>query len=917
MSFMAAILALLLTSASVLAQDGGEIRVRFVHAIPGAAAIDVFTDGQLTISALEFGKASTYANLPAGQRKLTVTQAGVTTSLWEQTINPTPGSALTLVAVATNPPAFAVYQDDLSPIALGKARLTAIHAIAGAPTVDLLLADGRPVIPGLEFTKTAGTLDVPTFSYTFAVAPTGKGLSDAILKPDPIALSSSTAYSIVVYGTAASPASLVLTAPTAAQGSGGFVRLAHGVPGAPAVDVFVNGTLFAPSVSFGQLTEHVAVPAGTYDVAIRAVGKDQDLATASLTVEDGKAVTAAALGSSSDIKVEAFADNVGGIDAKQARISLINALEGDATVSLALKDGTSIAKDVAAGKAGDAANIQPSAQALSLTVTTGGTDNTVDLPAETFYGGVYYNVLALSRDGKATLVIAPTSLAQGIASAPGANSRTLVAAAPTQASAPTTAPEPTLAPPTAEAQQPTAPTEVAQEPTAAAPTEAPALNPPPQQAATGPVGRVFNLDADRNLQLRQYPNSQALSLGTVPPGTTIAVNGREGAIIEIPSSAIPKPPEGYQFVDPASKLGEKEDLNPEATWLNITYTTGDGGQITAWGNALYIDVRNAKDERIRLRDLPLIPANLPGEVNNTAVTPPPIPRDRVAAIVFNLDADTNLNIRRTPNVNGEVLARLPNGTVLEFLGLNQKREWVFVRYTPASGGAVTGWVSPLYVTYSLNDKTIKVEDMEKRNLLVTVGDDQRGEQEAGAEPVTQPTANPVKNAILADVVLDPGSNLNLRRNADANSEVLARIPAGTQLIVKSRTGDGRWLNVTFESQDGWIAARADTATFVRLTLNGKRIEIPDVPTAEGQTNSLTVTPKPTVTTAGPTPTEVLMIVNDGLVQLTGSPGGSADGLPIVAKDTVVTLLFTDGKFSYIRLPSLHQGWVPAGALRPK
>ena len=41
---------------SVFAQTSTDGLVRFVHAIPGASAVDVYTDGQLTISNLAFGK---------------------------------------------------------------------------------------------------------------------------------------------------------------------------------------------------------------------------------------------------------------------------------------------------------------------------------------------------------------------------------------------------------------------------------------------------------------------------------------------------------------------------------------------------------------------------------------------------------------------------------------------------------------------------------------------------------------------------------------------------------------------------------------------------------------------------------------------------------------------------------------------
>lgn len=893
-SVLVALLLLALNMTGTLAQ-GGDAQLRFVHAIPGASAIDIYTDGQLTASGLAYGTATTYINAPAGDHQVTVTATGATNAIWQQTISAPNGAALTLVAASASQPSFLVYVDDLSPIAAGKARLSAIHAISGGSAVDLVLTDGRSVIPGLEFgvQQLPGTLDVPSFAYDFAVVPGGQGVDKALVTANAVALDSNVSYMLLVYGTAEAPAVLALTASTQPEADGGFVRVVHGVTGGAAVDVYVNDTLFFPALAAAGYTQHVSVAAGEYTVALKPAGGSDTLATADVTVESGKAITVAAFGSSSDVQLVALEDDIAGIEATQAKISLINTLPD--SVSAAFADGTSIADAVGTGAASDAVSAAPSKQGVTLTINGTATE----IPATSFYGGVYYNLVVVENGGQPTLVVAPTSLAQGLASAPGVPA---VAAAPTLAAPPDQA--------------------------AVTPTVAPVA----ATAGTGVTGTVFNLNADRNLQLRQYPDSAALSLATVPPNTVLVVNGRDGEIVPLPNSATPTPPAGYTYVDPASTLAEGEDLDPNSTWLNVTYTTTDGGTITAWASALYVDIRNARGERIKLASLPTVPANQPGEVDNTAVTPPPVPQDRVAAIVFNLDPGINLNIRRTPDVNGEVLARVTNGTVMEFLGIKEDRQWVFVSYSPAEGGTVTGWVSATYIQYTYNSRLIDLDELEERELLVTAPDDLRGEVGAGAAPIVVPTVDPVKDQYVAVVALDAGSNLNLRRNPNSSSEVLAQIPSGTQLLVTARTQDELWLQVTFEGTVGWIAAKTDVALFVRLTYNGKPVEISAVPVFTGEvpvpggTPSVPGTPGtpvPGAPTAGPTPTEGLPLtdipvkVTDGSVQMTGSPGGSADGLPLIFFGQEATLLFTDGTFSYIQLPDTTRGWVPAGAVQPR
>ena len=127
----------LLTGTGLFAQGSTtDSLVRFAHAIPGAAAIDVYVDGELTIANLDFGQASNYISAPATDHQITVTPAGATTSLWEQAFTPGAGRAFTLVASSFDEPvSFTSFEDILEPLPLGKSRFTTIHAIADGPAV--------------------------------------------------------------------------------------------------------------------------------------------------------------------------------------------------------------------------------------------------------------------------------------------------------------------------------------------------------------------------------------------------------------------------------------------------------------------------------------------------------------------------------------------------------------------------------------------------------------------------------------------------------------------------------------------------------------------------------------------------------------------------------------------------------------
>jgi uncharacterized protein YgiM (DUF1202 family) len=290
----------------------------------------------------------------------------------------------------------------------------------------------------------------------------------------------------------------------------------------------------------------------------------------------------------------------------------------------------------------------------------------------------------------------------------------------------------------------------------------------------------------------------------------------------------------------------------------------------------------------------------------------------------------NLNLRRTPDTGGEVLVRVQNGTTLAVLGINETLEWAFVQYNPPEGGSVTGWSSVTYLQYSYNGRNFDLEGLQERDLLPTLGDDVRGEVGDGASVAVLPTVDPVRNQYVARITVNSDANLNLRRNPDENSEVLAQVPGGSQVIITARTDDEQWLQTSYEGVEGWIAAGTDTFNFIVLTFNGRPATVSDIP-LEGEAPLAPVSDGTAPEPEGEEPAEegepsanptleldsLPVRVTDAVVAMTGSPGGSGDGLPVLTAGINATLLFTDGSFSYIELEDGTRGWVPAGAVQPR
>lgn len=924
--FAVLLLTLSVVSSGVLAQSEGEALVRFVHAIPGAAAVDIYANDALAYAGLEAGTATPHLTVPAGDYSLRVTQSGVDTVLWEQDVTLAAGSAETLVASTTQPLTFQTFQDDLAPLRSGTARFTAIHAIPAAPPIDVVLSDGRPVVSGLEFGQVYGTLDIPALAYELAVVPTGEGIDAAVVPPTTYALSSGMSYSLLVFGTAQRPQAMLLAAPAQAEGAAGYLRFVHAFPGAGPVDVVVNGTLSSPALAYGGAgTSFAAVPPGDYEVTFREAGTENDLTSVDVTVGENEYVTTAVYPADGGVGTDVFSTDLSPVNETESVFNVVNLLPEGATTFLALNSGTPLSGDVPSGET-SAAIVEPADTGATVSVMDGGETLDLALLLDAIYGGVYYDVLVVpAEDGPEAVLLQPVSIAQSLASAPGAEM--MVAEAPTEAvateeaSSEVVVSEPTAAPVDAAA------TEVVEAPTAApvdaAPTEVVAtatplpptpVPPTPTPAPTQgpPTARVL-LDPGANLQMRQYPSSDALSLGLAPSGSILTVIGRQGP--EVPGPFETPDPEATEWVDPATLLAEGEFLDRLDTWLFVSYETEDGGQIDAWVNSFYVSVNATNGDIVALHTLPVVPSNRAGEAFNTVVGVPTIEEALPQAIVGGLDEGVNLQIRRTPDVAGESLTLVPNDTALDLLGMNEERSWAFVRYETDSG-SVTGWANALFlVEYTVEGETLTFNDLESRNLIETIDDSRRG-TEAGevAPPPTEESAS-LEDVVVAEVLLDEGANLQLRRNPDAQAESLGLIPAGEQVVVRGRTDDATWLRAEYDGRTGWIAA-----AYVRLTYNGQPYDIQALTVEGASAASATATVDPNATpspTPEPTAVPDIAQINVDVVAMTNEPGGSGEGMPVLTRGRQVYYFYNspDQQFALIQLMDEDvAGWVPVSSI---
>ena len=161
-------------------------RVRVVHAIGNAPAVDVTVDGAAAFTNVAFRNTPVYANVAVGARDFGVRATGTAANLL--TVADVPVAAgVDYTAVALGrlgaagalAPTVRLIVDDAAPPA-GQASVRVLHASPAAGDVDVYvtatdanLANEAPDIIDLEFNENPPVANIPAGTYRIRVTPTG------------------------------------------------------------------------------------------------------------------------------------------------------------------------------------------------------------------------------------------------------------------------------------------------------------------------------------------------------------------------------------------------------------------------------------------------------------------------------------------------------------------------------------------------------------------------------------------------------------------------------------------------------------------------------------------------------------------------------------------------------------------------
>jgi hypothetical protein len=213
-------------------------------------------------------------------------------------------------------------------------------------------------------------------------------------------------------GTAAAlTAALAIPFATAAQDAeaDAKVRVGHFSPDAPAVDVYAGDSAILTDVEFGDLSDYLEVPGGTYSIAVVAAGADPAdgavIGPVDLEFASGTMTTVAATNNLESIEAQVLNDEPMPMgDTAQVRVVHFSA---DApAVDIAPDGGDALITDLAYPNATEYTNLPGGKYDLEIR-PAGSMDVAFDIPEITLTDGVSYSVFAIGSLADESFTVLP------------------------------------------------------------------------------------------------------------------------------------------------------------------------------------------------------------------------------------------------------------------------------------------------------------------------------------------------------------------------------------------------------------------------------------------------------------------------------------------------------------------------------
>lgn len=179
----------------------------------------------------------------------------------------------------------------------------------------------------------------------------------------------------------------------------GYVRVIHTVPDAPNVDIYANDKLIIRNLAYGNYTDYLSIPEGTYKISLYVTGtKNSPVLANMLTVNKNSILTVAAVGTLSNIELLAITDSNEIRKPGKAMIRFLHLSPNAPAVDITLPDGTVVFNNIAFKQITPYIDVMP--MKYTLQVRVAGTSNIVlTVPDVNLIADKYYTVYAIGLVG--------------------------------------------------------------------------------------------------------------------------------------------------------------------------------------------------------------------------------------------------------------------------------------------------------------------------------------------------------------------------------------------------------------------------------------------------------------------------------------------------------------------------------------
>jgi hypothetical protein len=204
--------------------------------------------------------------------------------------------------------------------------------------------------------------------------------------------------------------SLALATSALAQDDMARVRVVHASPDAPAVDVWVDGSVAFSSAPFQGITDYAELSPATYNVQVTPTGATEPVVIeADLSLDAGNDYTVVALGMLSDIEPLVLVDNNGAPEAGKAHVRFVHASPDAPAVDIAVADGGPVLfPNIPFKGVGDYLPVDAGTYDLEARIAGGGAV-ALSVPGVALQDGAVYTIFAMGlATGEPALAAVPS-----------------------------------------------------------------------------------------------------------------------------------------------------------------------------------------------------------------------------------------------------------------------------------------------------------------------------------------------------------------------------------------------------------------------------------------------------------------------------------------------------------------------------